>query len=269
MDQIRISQLRSRVSLVVCVIDALSSGAPLGNKTTVHLEGSRSKAIRKSNGSYIFNDLSPGEYRLSVQSEYYFQEQTNITVGTHNFIEVVQLKPLPSYPFSQGAGLIRVMLQNAAGAPICDAHLQSTVLTEDCARARLMVDQADKGAMEMTLGSFTGGIVAGDVYLLRGRGSQASEEVIRISEVLEHQKRFRLLNPLTQSYSRGAMLLPVQETRSTERGEVAIAFRGNRIPTFQTDLVITYGAGGKHSHSIQDLAVAEGTTTNLGTIRLA
>jgi hypothetical protein len=266
-DQIRITQLKSRVSLVVCVIDALTSQAPLGNSTTVHLEGTRSKAIRKSNGSYIFNDLPPGEYRILVQSEYYFQEHTNITVGTHNFIEVVQMKPLPSYPFSQGAGLIRVMLQNAAGAPIRDARLQSTVLTEDCARARLMVDQADIGLLEMTLGSFTGGIVAGDTYLLRGRGAKAAEEVVRISEVLEHQKRFRIANPLTKSFTRGAMLLPVQEARSTERGEVAIAFRGNRIPSFQTDMVISYGVDSKHV--IKDVTVAEGTTTNLGTIRLA
>ncbi|KRF07214.1 hypothetical protein ASG89_17895 [Paenibacillus sp. Soil766] len=267
MDQIRISQLRSRVSLVVSVIDALTAQAPLGNTTTVHLEGTRSKAIRKSNGSYIFNDLSPGEYRLSVHSEYYFQTWKDISVNTHNFIEVVQMRPLPSYPFSQGAGLIRFMLQNAAGSPIRDAHLQSTVLTEDCARARIMVDQADKGASEVTFGSFTGGIVAGDVYLLRGRGSQPAEEVIRISEVLEHQKRFRLANPLMKSHMRGAMLLPIQETRSTERGEVVIAFRGNRIPTFHTDLVITYGTDSEHK--IKDLAVAEGTTTNLGTIHLA
>ncbi|OCT11383.1 hypothetical protein A8709_06830 [Paenibacillus pectinilyticus] len=264
MDQIRISQLKSRVSLVVCVIDALTSQAPLGNTTTVHLEGTRSKAIRKSNGSYIFNDLPPGDYRLVVQSEFYFQEYRNITVETRNFLETVQVKPLPSYPFSQGAGLIRLMLHNAAGAPIRDARLLSTVLTEDCARARLMVDQADKGTLEVTLGSFTGSVVAGDAYLLRGRGAKASEEIIRISEVLEHQKRFRLANPLTNAFTRGAMLLPVQETRSTDRGEAVIAFRGNRIPSFQTELVITYGEQGKHE--IKEIEVAEGTTANLGKI---
>jgi hypothetical protein len=265
-EQIRISQLKSRVSLVVCVIDALTSQAPLGNSTIVHLEGTRSKAIRKSNGSYIFNDLPPGEYRLLVQSEYYFHERTNITIGTDNFIEVVQLKPLPSYPFSQGAGLIRVMLRNSAGAPIRDARLQSAVLTEDCARARLMVDQADKDSLEMTLGSFTGAVVAGDVYMLRGRGPKAAEELIRISEVLEYQKRFRLANPLGKVFTRGAMLLPVQETRSTERGEVVVAFRGNRIPSFQAELVISYGADNRHV--IEEVVVAEGTTTNLGTICL-
>ncbi|WNR44093.1 peptidase associated/transthyretin-like domain-containing protein [Paenibacillus roseipurpureus] len=266
MDPIRLSQLKSRVSLVVCVIDALTSQAPLGNTTTVHLEGTRSKAIRKSNGSYIFNDLTPGDYRLVVQSDYYFQAWKNIAVTTHNVIEVVQLNPIPSYTFSPGAGLIRCMLRDAAGAPIRDAHLQSTVLTEDCARARLLTDGADKGALEVTLSSFTGTIVAGDTYLLRGRGVKAAEEIIRISEVLEHQKRFRLVDGLKKAYARGALLLPVQETRSTQRGEVAIAFRGNRTSTFQTDLVITYGVNGRHV--IEEITVSEGTTANLGTLVL-
>lgn len=267
MDHIRVSQLKTRVSLVVCVIDAITSQTPLGNTTTVYLEGTRSKAIRKSNGSYIFNDLPPGDYRLMVSNEHYFQEQTLITVGTDNFIEIVQLKPLPSYPFSQGTGLIRVMLQDAAGAPLRDAQLQALILSEECARARIMADQVDKGALEVTLGSFTGVIAVGDSYLLRGRGSKAAEEQIRIALVLEHQKRFRLEKKLTKGFTRGALLLPIQESRATDKGEAVIAFRGNRIPSFQTELAITYGEDRRHI--LKEVFVAEGTTTNLGIIQLA
>ena len=156
MEHIRVSRLKTRVSLVVCVIDAMTSQTPLGNTTTVFIEGTRSKAISKSNGSYIFNDLPPGEYRIMVSNEHYFHEQTLITIGTDNLIEVVQLKPLPSYPFPQGAGRHRAMLQDAAGAPVRNASLQATILTEECARARVMADQLDKGAEEITLGAFTG-----------------------------------------------------------------------------------------------------------------
>lgn len=266
MEHIRISQLKTRVSLVVYVIDAMTSKTPLGNTTTVYLEGTRSKAIHKSNGSYIFNDLPPGEYRLTVKGEYYFDEQTPITVGTDNFIEVVQLKPLPSYPFSQGAGLIRVMLQDAAGAPVRNAGFKATILTEECARARVMADQLDKGADVITLGSFTGVLTAGDTYILRGRGAKSAEEHIQIAEVLEHQKRYRLGKKLTKAFSRGSILLPVQETRSTERGEAVIAFRGNRIAAFQAELVITYGMD--KQYVVKEVVVSEGTTTNLGIIRL-
>ncbi|MDD9266897.1 hypothetical protein ACFPES_07605 [Paenibacillus sp. GCM10023248] len=266
MDPIRISQLRTRVSLVVCVVDAITSRAPLGNTTTVYLEGTRSKAINKSNGSYIFNDLPPGEYRLKVSNEHYFEEQTLIAVGTDNFIVVVQLKPLPSYPFSSGTGLIRFMLQDAAGAPVRHAGLQATVVSEECACARVMAEQLDKGAEVITLGSFTGVIAAGDTYLLRGRSVQATEELIRIAEVIEHQKRFRLDRKLSATFARGTLLLPVQETRSTERGEAVIAFRGNRIAAFQSELLITYGPNGRHV--VKDVQVAEGTTMNLGIIRL-
>lgn len=266
MDHIRVAQLKTRVSLVVCVIDALTSKAPLGNTTTVYLEGTRSKAISKSNGSYIFNDVPPGDYCLTIRGEYYFQEQTLITIGTDNIIEIVQLKPLPSYPFSQGTGLIRLMLLDEEGTPLRDASLQAMILTEECARARLMVDQVDKGAEEVTLGSFTGAITAGDSYMLRGRGPKTAEEHIRIAEVLEHQKRFRLEKKLAKAFTRGALLLPVQETRVTERGEAVIAFRGNRIPAFQTELVITYGTSGRHV--MKEVVVTEGTTANLGSIRL-
>ncbi|NOV01628.1 DUF2012 domain-containing protein [Paenibacillus planticolens] len=266
MEHLRVAQLKTRVSLVVCVIDAITSQAPLGNTTAVSLEGTRSKAISKSNGSYIFNDLPPGEYRLIVQSEYYFQEQTLITVGNDNFIEVVQLKPLPSYPFSQGVGLIRLMLQDAAGVPVRNAELKATLLTEECARARVMTDQLDKGAEEITLGAFTGVVTAGDAYMLRGRGAKAAEELIRIAEVVEHQKRFRLAKKLTKAFTRGSLLLPVQETRSTERGEAVVAFRGGRISAFQTELVITHGSN--KPYVTQEVFVSEGTTANLGMIRL-
>ncbi|MDU0202749.1 DUF2012 domain-containing protein [Paenibacillus sp. PFR10] len=266
MEHIRVSRLKTRVSLVVCVIDGMTSQTPLGNNTTtVFLEGTRSKAISKSNGSYIFNDLPPGEYRLVVSSEHYFQEQTLITIGTDNLIEVVQLKPLPSYPFSQGAGLIRAMLQDADGAPERNASLQATILTEECARARVMAEQLDKGAEEITLGAFTGVISAGDTYILRGRGAKAAEEIIQIAEVVEHQKRFRLKKKLTKAFARGSLLLPVQETRVTERGEAVIAFRGNRVSAFQTALVITYGS---NKHLTKEVLVTEGTTANLGVIRL-
>ncbi|MZQ83968.1 hypothetical protein GQF01_17790 [Paenibacillus sp. 5J-6] len=265
MEHIRVSHLKTRVSLVVCVIDAMTSQTPLGNTTAVFLEGARSKAIHKSNGSYIFNDLPPGEYRILVSNEHYFHEQTLITIGTDNFIEVVQLKPLPSYPFSQSAGLIRAMLQDAAGAPVLHASLQAAILTEECARARVMADQLDKGAEEITLGAFTGVISAGDTYILRGRGAKAAEEQIQIAEVIEHQKRFRLKKKLTKAFARGSLLLPVQETRVTERGEAVIAFRGNRISAFQTELVITYGS---NKQLKKEVLVAEGTTTNLGIIRL-
>ncbi|RTE09435.1 DUF2012 domain-containing protein [Paenibacillus whitsoniae] len=266
MEQLRVSHLKSRVSLVVGVVDSLTSQSPLGNTTTVHLEGTRSKAIRKTNGSYIFNDLTPGTYLATVTSEYYFQEQVRISIGSTNAIAVVQLSPKPSYPFSPGTPLIRMMLHSSAGTPLQGAELQAVVQSEDGARARLMTEQAERGSEELTLGSFTGGVLAGDTYLLRGRGGKASEEMIRIAEVLEHQKRFRLMDKLTKAYARGALLMPVQMTRSTERGEVVIAFRGNRIPDFTADLMISYGSASQQV--IKEVAVAEGATTNLGTVCL-
>ncbi|MFC5449795.1 hypothetical protein [Paenibacillus aestuarii] len=267
MDNIRVSHFKTRVSLVVGVIDPMTAGAPLGNSTTVHLEGARSKAIRKANGSYIFNDLVPGEYHLFVRNENYFDEQRHITVGTGNMMVFIQLNPLPSYPFSPGAGLIRLMLRDEAGAPCQEAKLAAVITNEACTRARVMMEQADKGTDEVLLGSFTGIVTVGDSYLLRGRGAKAADERIRIAEVQEYQKRFRLEQRLAKSFARGSLLLPVQESRVTERGEAALAFRGARVPAFQVDLTITYGQGLRHE--MKGIAVTEGTVTNLGVIRLA
>jgi len=266
-DNIRVSHLKTRVSLVVCVIDAITAGAPLGNSTTVHLEGARSQAIRKANGSYIFNDLVPGEYRLSVRNENYLDEQRLVTVETGNKMVFVQMNPLPAYPFSPGAGLIRFMLRDAAGAPLQEAKLTAVITSEECTRARVMMEQADKGTDEVLLGSFTGIVTVGDSYLLRGRGAKAADELIRIADVQEYQKRFRLGQKLAKSFGRGSLLLPVQESRVTERGEAVLAFRGARVPAFQVDLAITYGQGQRHE--MKDITVTEGTVTNLGVIRLA
>ncbi|MEW9700890.1 hypothetical protein [Paenibacillus sp. SI8] len=267
MEHIRVAHLKTRVSLVACISDSLTSEAPLGTATTVYLDGIRSKAISKSNGSYIFSDLPQGDYTLCVNTEHYFPEQRSISIGTANSFQFVQLMPLPSYPFSPGTGLIRVVLQDEKGAPMKDASLTATMLTEECAAARLMLDQIDKGDTELILGSLTGIISVGDCFLLRGRSSKETQEVIRIAEVLESQKRFRLENPVKHAFNRGALLLPVQQTRSTERGEAVLAFRGGRIPEFQVQLEIARGASRK-PNVLKEVRVAEGTTTNLGKIQL-
>jgi hypothetical protein len=268
MELLRIAQMKTRISFVVCLKDSFTSEAPIGNQITVYVEGIRSKPIVKPNGSYIFSDLPEGQYRLHVQAEHYFAESIDFLAGTSNSVEYVSLLPLPSYPFKQGDTLMRMVLKDDKGLPIQDAHLSATVQTEDCVRARLAQDKAEKGADEITVSALTGKMGVGDRFMIQGRSAKAGEESLQIVQVLEYNKRFRLDQPLTRSYSRGSLLLPIVQARSTQRGEVVLAFAGCRIKNFQIELKIAYGAHGEHT-LLKEVMAEEGTSNNLGTLCVA
>ncbi|UJF34070.1 hypothetical protein [Paenibacillus hexagrammi] len=253
----------SRVSLVISLLDAWTCQAPIG-KITLELEGVRTKAVNKSNGSYIFSDLPHGDYILRVNAEHYFDIQVPLSTNLVRMIEHIPLQPLPSYPFSQGATLIRAILQDQNGSPIRGARVTATVESEECASARLMSEKVEKGADLLTVGSVIGAITAGSSFVLRGRGAKAADEWICIKEVLEFQKRLQLQQPLEGSFSRGAVLLPVIQTRSTERGELVLPFRTGRNSSFGVNITIAR-EGGESRRLLKEVMVSEGAVTNLGT----
>ncbi|MCD1260485.1 hypothetical protein B5M42_016920 [Paenibacillus athensensis] len=267
MEELRMTRLKSRVSLVVSLSDAYTGAAPVGLRDMqVQLEGIRSKAIGKSDGSYIFSDLQEGDYRLLVHAEHYFALAAPIRVDANHLIQHLSLQPLPSYPFQQGTTLIRLGLRDEAGRPVAGAQLTAAVLTEDCVKARLMQDRAEPGTSELAVGSLTGRIGIGDLFTLRGRGLKEVEETVRIAQVLEYQKRFLLDKPLTESYARGALLLPVAQSCSTANGEAVIALAGCRVRTFQVRLEITPANGGNAPTLVKEVMVEEGQATSLGTV---
>ncbi|SFM01918.1 hypothetical protein SAMN03159341_11437 [Paenibacillus sp. 1_12] len=264
MEPTRISIMKTRVSLAVCLLDSFTLGPPLGSYTKIALEEAISKPVVKAQGFYIFTDLPEGMYRLRVLAQHYFEEYIDIRVGPKDQLIHVSLTPRPSYPFHDKATLLRVNVKNTEGVPCSGASLLAVPLTEDVSRARLAQDQAEPGENELMLGSVTGKIGIGDRFLIRGRNAKADEELCCIAAVLEHQRKVRLVQPLSGSYNRGSLLLPVVQSRSDEQGEAVMAFANCRAKQFDVRLDITCGA----LSLLKEVNLAEGGTTLAGSLCL-
>lgn len=263
MEQLRIVRMKTRVSLVVALRDSYASGPPSDRDLQVRIAGYPRKPIGKPDGTYIFVDLEPGTYRLEIDSVSYFREWRDVTIGPANSIVHIPLLPVPSYPFESRETLVRAMVADAAGQPVRGALATATATSEECVKGRVAEDKVVKGSDAITLASLTGNIRHGDRLLLVGRGAGKAREEIRIADVLEYQKRFRLESGLSSAYPRGSLLFPVFASRTTERGELAIAFPGGKAKTFRVELRIEGDSG--QTSAVREIAVEEGNTVNLGT----
>ncbi|GAA3405728.1 hypothetical protein ACFFNY_29855 [Paenibacillus hodogayensis] len=263
MEQLRIVRMKTRVTLVVIVRDAYASGPPFDRSMEVRLAGYPRKPVGKMDGTYIFSDLEPGEYRLEIDSSYYFREIRDVSVGTENRIVHVPLLPLPSYPFEPNGTLVRAMIVQSSGAPLVRAFAAAVVSSEECVKGRLSDGADGEGSDVIAVTAPVGTIQPEDRLLLVGRGEDGRRDVVHIREVLEYQKRFRLRSGLSSAYERGSRLFPIFVSRTTERGELALAFPGIGVRSFRAELRI--GNGPDETLAMRTIEVKEGGTVNLGT----
>ncbi|MDF2726208.1 MAG: hypothetical protein K0Q59_5886 [Paenibacillus sp.] len=263
MESIRLVRVATRVSLVVALRDGFTLGAPSDKTLEVRLEGYLRRPVAKADGTYIFNDLTSGTYRLHIDATYYFREtlEVSVGIGAQHVLLPVTLLPTPSYPYTNGDTLIRAMLVERTGSPVSGARVTATILSDDNAKGRL-ADDAAKGSDTIVAASLIGRLDQGDRLLLLGRGSKEGRESAVIAEVVEYQRKFKLEKPLDSSYPRGSMLLPVYRSRTTERGELAIAIPGGRAKTFMVELRIEPASGGPEA--VDQFVAEEGGTVNIG-----
>lgn len=108
-----------RLGLAVWLIDEYS-GQPATGATRVTLDGKSANA--NPSGYYLFLDTLPGDYQLVIESRYYFRQEVRITLPmTREPIAAFTLKPLPSYPFSASATLVRGNVKDEDGNPVSGA----------------------------------------------------------------------------------------------------------------------------------------------------
>ncbi|MEF3312938.1 hypothetical protein PV433_29045 [Paenibacillus sp. GYB004] len=262
MEQLRIVRMKSRVSLVVLLRDSFLAAPPSDRKLEVRLANYPRRPVGKPDGTYIFNDLEPGEYELEIDSSYYFRETRLISVGTGNVIVQLPLLPLPSYPYRPSVTLIRAMVTDASGNPVRGALVTAALSSEECVVGRLAEEQTPEGAAEIAVSGLSVPAGCGDTFVLVGRGAKETRETVRILDTIEYQKRFRLERPLEAAYSRGSMLLPVYRTRTTERGEIAVAFPGSAVEAYPASLSVRAQDG---EPAVMDVTVRQGVTVSLGT----
>lgn len=121
-------EITTKLAVALLLKDDYTEKQPIG-KVKVFMEELETKPIKNPSGYYLFLDLPDGEYRLRVESDYYFDMAETVALASldpMNPVVEINLKPMPSYPFSPGTTLIRGMVQNLTGDPVPGAQVQVT-----------------------------------------------------------------------------------------------------------------------------------------------
>ncbi|WP_138752596.1 hypothetical protein [Paenibacillus sinopodophylli] len=229
-----LSQVRTisitHCSLVIAPIDIWTRRLPMSSALVVALEGVHKKPIRKPDGTYLFLDLVPGSYVLTVTSSAFipFKQQIETAeLNKLNPVVTVPLLPGSGYAYPSSVTGISFSLCDSSGASCDGASVWAHASEDSTARARLVQDTL-AGAETAFIGLLQGQTVAGESLLLRGQGM---EELVQVAEVLPGGG-LRFVQPLKQSYRRGASLLPAVQTRSAHNGVVILPFRGTLPRSF-------------------------------------
>jgi len=257
-------KLGRKVSLVLWLIDQYTS-LGCNEEVSVFLNGRPSDFQRKAGGYLVFTDLEEDRYHILIESRYYFTEQLELTLSRLDRSEpivYVPLKPAPQYRFNTGATLIRASLCNKNGDPLIGT-LITTLISNNCARAKLGRQGAKAGATEITLIDVTERLAPGDLLLIRPQKA-SSGEICEVTTMGAVEGVYSLKGPLLSNHSRGELLLPVTITQSDSRGEIVIPIRNLRQKTCRVKIEIA----ATNKQQILEVDVTTGSTHHLGKIVL-
>lgn len=115
------------LSFAVKLIDDFTKKEPIGS-IHVMIKETDKKAMKNTISYYFFTDLKAGTYTVRVDSDMYFSEETTVDISffpdkKNPIIEII-LIPIPAYPFSQTATLIRGVVRDATDKPVKGAKLR-------------------------------------------------------------------------------------------------------------------------------------------------
>ncbi|WP_298685460.1 hypothetical protein [uncultured Methanomethylovorans sp.] len=117
----------AKLSFAVKLTDDLTKNETIGS-IKVKVKETDKKAMKNTSGYYLFTDLKPGEYTVSIEPDLYFSQEITVDISSFpdqkNPISEIILIPRPVYPFSQNATLIRGVVRDAAKAPVKGAHMR-------------------------------------------------------------------------------------------------------------------------------------------------
>lgn len=259
-------RFKTKVSLVVSPIDEFTAEPRSGGNINIFLENHPGKPIRKADGYFVFTDLPEGTYHVSVQSDVYLNEGITVDLEKINPaapVVFLALKPNSSYPFPEGTTLIRAVLRDSKGNAIRGARVKAVVLSLSCAKAKLAQGGLKKGSREMCLVNVAGKVSVGNKFLITEK-EEVRSEYCEIAGVLGEPQCFTVAEALQQDHSRGALLMPVTETRTDHKGEFVVYFRNSKAKQFDVKLEFSY----ENKTVISELKLAEGKMISLGVIQI-
>lgn len=265
MDQLMNLSFKTIVSFVVCVVDDFSGERVRNGNLLITLAESRKRPIRKKEGVFVFVDLDRMTYTLRVESDIYFPQSIQVDPDQLDRLDpviYVRLKPLPSYPFSNAATLLRGRLIDKTEKILPEAAVRAVVKTRECAKGRILQENVPKGSRVLSLARFNGKISEGETLIIDEKNAEQTE-ICTISRLYEDNS-FGLCDPLKFDHGRGAFLLPVTETVPDERGETVVYFFNLRVPCIEVELQISHDG----RVDTKKYEIEAGSTYNFGTLKI-
>lgn len=225
------SKVKTRYACGVRLIDAVTGSWPTDKDLKIFLQNVSARPIVKSDGYVAFLDLSPGTYKLVVQSSRYFDARLDISIEELNLeypVQVLTLWPRPSYPFAAGVSLIRGVLENKQGHPLAGVALHGEMLSDGAYIAKL----AQSASMDTTVLSLTDmrtPIFHGEKLLLVDRKKEVIEHCRILFNAEENSRNFHLEAPIQHEFERGTNLYPFLFAQTDERGQWVMLLRTTEL----------------------------------------
>ena len=123
--------LTSNLSFAALLIDEYTQEGPVG-RVEVKLKEEGLKATKNLSGYFLFTDLAPGVYTVSVEADHYSTVEeavdTSILDAKNPVVQIV-LKPNSQYSFPAGATLLRGVVTNGSPVPGADVSVTGKTIT--------------------------------------------------------------------------------------------------------------------------------------------
>lgn len=263
----RVSRVHSKVSLVVHLSDAYTGKEPIDPTITVQLSGHYTKPYRKNRAVYIFENLKDERVTVHINTQWYGSSETEVELsafGANWPILYMRLRPSTDYPFQPSATLVRGVVADRSGKPICDATIEAYPLDVYCAKARIAEPLTNAQAREVPLVALIGTIQSGETFAVWDMEKQAVAEMVTIADKRDERDLFSLVAPLEHAYTRGTPLVPVISGKTDEKGQFVIPFPGGRVSAYPVKMLVRSG----EYTTEREVEIQEGFSRDVGTIVL-
>lgn len=260
----RISRIRSKVSLALQFNDAFTGRDPGDPTLRVSLLDLAVKPIRKSRGLYIYENLTCEIVRVEVQSMWYEPVELDVTLADLDAsgVKYITLLPTSSYPYPPSATLLRATVKGG-GKAMTGAEALAYALDPDCAVARVSEDVASS-ATQVTLVPLSGRLQPGVILAVWDLKKGEVSERWTVTDISDDGTVCSIASPVARKYPRGTPLIPVSLAYSGGTGELVLPFRGGRAATYTVHLQLSCGG----TTMVREVEMTEGTTALLGSIQL-
>ncbi|WP_432666848.1 hypothetical protein R9X47_10885 [Wukongibacter baidiensis] len=257
------SVIRKKVSFALRLIDDYDL-QPVSSGVDIIINKELYRSIKKSGGYYIFTNLEEDDCEINIESEIYFKEKIEIDVSSLdplNPLINIRLKKKPEYFSAQGATIVRFKLIDEGNKPIVGALVEAFIDTKNYYEGEL--SEACKKSEELvSIKKFYSEIQPGDTFYLNA-GSGDNGEFVKVVNKKDDTK-FVLNKPLLFDHSKGGKLIKAFISKTDEKGNGLIYFRG----LLKKDIDIKINLSYFKSFKEVSTKVREGTLLNLKNITL-